>query len=137
MKTIFTFFLAIITIASFASSNDSTTYSVVKYSQGTFITANDTIGLLIVEQGVGISRGDALIAIMQTENGVKLAMGTSDENNVIKGISISADANIIFINASTIVIARKSFVSHGEADAALISVEEYYLAGDRLTYHKP
>lgn len=137
MKSAITFFLAILTVSAFAASNDSTNYSVVKHSQATFTTLDDTTGLAIMPEGAAFISGESVLGLVKTESGVITVIGQPTEDGKIKGISISADGNTVFINASVVVIVRKTFASHAEANDALISGEEYYLAGDRLTYHKP
>lgn len=137
MKSLITFFLAILTISAFAASNDSTNYSVVKHSQATFTTLDDTTGLAIMPEGAAFISGESIIGLVKTESGVITVIGKPTEDGKIKGISISADGNTVFINASVVVIMRKTFSSHAEADAALISGEEYFLTGDRLVYRKP
>lgn len=137
MKSAITFFLAILIVSAFAVSNDSTNYSVVKHSQATFTTLDDTTGLAIMPEGAAFISGESIIGLVKTESGVITVIGKPTEDGKIKGISISPDGNSVFINASVVVIVRKTFASHAEADAALLSGEEYYLAGDRLTYHKP
>lgn len=135
MKSIFTFILALITFSAFAASNDST-ISTTKLSQSNFTSVNDSIGVALTEQGAAFIQGDNLIGLVATESGVIKVVGLATEEG-IKGISVSHDGSIVFINASKVVISRKSFASHEAADAELLQGEEYYLTGDRIVYRKP
>lgn len=137
MKQFFTIILAALAITSHAASNDSTQFSVVKHSQATFTTLDDTTGLAIMPEGIAFVSGDAVIGLVKAENGSILVHGLPQEDGSIKGISVSADGSIVHINASKIVIVRKAFISHAQADNELLSGEEYYLIGDRIVYRKP
>jgi hypothetical protein len=135
MKSTFTFLFMLLSIAVFAASNDST-ISTTKLSQGNFTSVNDSIGVALTQQGAAFIQGDNVIGLAATESGVIKVVGVATENG-IKGLSISADGEIVYINASKVVITRKSFASHEAADAALLQGEEYYLTGDRIVYRKP
>lgn len=137
MKSLFTFFLAILTVSAFAASNDSNNYSVVKHSQPTFTTLDDSTGIAIMTEGVGFVSNNAGIALWKTEAGVIVAVGVKDANEDLKGIIISSNGELMKIEASHIIIQRKAFISHAQADNELLSGEEYYLIGDRIVYRKP
>lgn len=137
MKQFFTIILTALAITSYAASNDSTQFSVVKHSQATFITLDDTTGIAIMPKGIAFVSGDAVIGLVKAENGAVLVHGLPQEDGSIKGISVSSDGSIVHINASKIVIVRKAFISHAQADNELLSGEEYYLIGDRIVYRKP
>jgi hypothetical protein len=135
MKSTFTFFFMLLSIAAFAASNDST-ISTTKLSQGNFTHVNDSIGIALTQEGAAFIQGDNVIGLVATESGVIKVVGVATENG-IKGLSISSDGEIVYINASKVVITRKSFASHEAADAELLQGEEYYLTGDRIVYRKP
>ena len=135
MKSTFIFLFMLLSIAAFAASNDST-ISTTKLSQGNFTHVNDSIGIALTQEGAAFIQGDNVIGLAATESGVIKVVGVATENG-IKGLSISADGEIVYINASKVVITRKSFSSHEAADAALLAGEEYYLTGDRIVYRKP
>lgn len=135
MKSTFNFVFMLLSIAAFAASNDST-ISTTKLSQGNFTSVNDSIGIALTREGAAFIEGDNVIGLLATESGVIKVVGVATENG-IKGLSISADGEIVYINASKVVITRKSFASHEAADAELLVGEEYYLTGDRIVYRKP
>lgn len=135
MKSIFTFIFAVITFTAFAASNDST-ISTTKLSQSNFTSVNDSIGIALTAEAAAFVQGDNVIGLVATESGVIKVVGLTTEQG-IKGISVSHDGSIVFINASKVVITRKSFASHEAADAELLTGEEYYLTGDRIVYRKP
>lgn len=135
MKSIFTFILALITFSAFAASNDST-ISTTKLSQANFTHVNDSIGVALTAEGAAFVQGDNVIGLVATESGVIKVVGVATETGIL-GISVSHDGSIVFINASKVVISRKSFASHEAADAELLQGEEYYLTGDRIVYRKP
>lgn len=135
MKSTFTFLLALITFTALAASNDSS-ISTTRLSQSNFTSVNDSIGVALTEQGAAFIQGDNVIGLVATESGVIKVVGLATEEG-IKGISVSHDGSIVFINASKVVISRKSFASHEAADAELLQGEEYYLTGDRIVYRKP
>ena len=135
MKSTFTFLFAVIIFMAFAESNDSK-ISTTKLSQANFTHVNDSIGVALTAEGAAFVQGDNVIGLVGTESGVIKVVGLTTEQG-IKGISVSHDGSIVFINASTVVITRKEFISHAQADNELISGEEYYLTGDRIVYRKP
>lgn len=95
----------------------------------------DSIGFALTPDGVGIISNSAHVVVVKTEIGELIAIGNVEDE--IKGIRVTGDGEIVLINATTIVISRKTFNSHSEADAALQGGEEYYLQGDRGVYRKP
>ena len=137
MKSTFTFLFMLLSIAAIAASNDSTNFSYVKHSQPTVITYDDSTGIMIGNIGTGILGGESAIGAKKTEAGIILFFGRFDENDKLKGITFSEDGRSIIIDASSVVIVRKSFTSHADADTALQPGEEYYLIGDRIVYRKP
>ena len=137
MKSTFTFLFMLLSIAAFAASNDSTTYSVVKHSQATIITYDDITGLVIGDEGTGFISDKAGVSLWKTDNGIIVAIGTKNNDGDLKGIKILPEGNVLIIDADKVIINKKSFASHAEADAALLSGEEYYLTGDRIVYRKP
>ena len=128
--------IAMMTIGMMAHAQDSTEtelLNVIRHSQSVYTTANDSTALAVTPDGVAIVHEGAAVGIAVTPKGVFMIMKTHDD----KGISISADGKVIFLNADTIIFARKTFSSHADADAALQVGEEYFLTGDRLVYRKP
>jgi hypothetical protein len=99
----------------------------------------DSMALAIIPGAIGlISPGQANIFLYKIEDGSVIAvMGNVESDDGPVGIVVSGDGKTIFINSQTVVIQRKTFQSHQEADAALIPGEEYYLAGDRSVYRRP
>jgi alanine dehydrogenase len=95
----------------------------------------DSIGFALTPDGVGIVSNTGKVVIVKTETGELIVIGNTEDE--IKGIRVTGDGKIVFINADTIVILRKTFASHSEADAELQVGEEYYLLGDRGVYRKP
>jgi hypothetical protein len=95
----------------------------------------DSIGFALTPDGVGIVSNTGKVVVVKTETGELIAIGNIEDE--IKGIRVTGDGKIVFINADTIVILRQTFASHAEADAALQVGEEYYLQGDRGVYRKP
>jgi hypothetical protein len=137
MKSLFTIILSVLFTVSFAASNDSTTYSVVKHSQATIITYDDSTGLVIGGEGIGFISEDAGVSLWKTDEGVIVAIGTKDNEGNLKGIKILPNGNVLVLDAARVIITRKSFTSHAQADNELLSGEEYYLTGDRIVYRKP
>ena len=99
----------------------------------------DSMGIAFLNHAVGLISNDAKIYLYKVDGSrdVIAVMGNTDKDSGPTGIIVSPDGEYVQINSSKVVISRKTFASHSEADAALVSGEEYYLQGDRLTYHKP
>jgi hypothetical protein len=99
----------------------------------------DSIGFAITPDGVGmISQGYAQVVLYKIEDGSVIAIiGNLEAEGQIKGITVSGSGDITTITSNIIVISRKTFASHAEADADLQVGEEYFLTGDRNVYHKP
>ena len=99
----------------------------------------DSMGVAIIPGAVGLlSQGQANVILYKIEDGNIIAvMGNVESDDGPVGIRVSGDGDTVFINSQTVVIHRKTFQSHQEADAALIPGEEYFLAGDRSVYRRP
>lgn len=104
---------------------------------GTTIEMNDdTTGIIFTNQGVGFSSPYAAIAIGRFEGKRFLIFETTGEGEQ-KGIRMAEDGSKLIIKADAVIIFRKTFASHAQADSELLTGEEYYLAGDRGVYRKP
>jgi hypothetical protein len=104
----------------------------------------DSIGFIIHPDGVGIiSQGEANVVLYEIrESGEVIAIIGSLDNvdelyDVPKGIVVSGQGDKVIITSDIVVIKRKTFASHAQADESLEPGEEYYLAGDRGVYRKP
>jgi hypothetical protein len=98
----------------------------------------DSIGFAITPDGVGLISNSAKVVIFKTSDGGEAAViGNLEDPSVVKGIYVAGDGARVVINASEIIIVRKEFTSHAEADLQLQKNEEYFLQGDRLVYRKP
>ncbi len=132
MRYLFT--LALLAIGMIAYAQDENTAMTLRITPQFEFNA-DSIGFALTPDGVGIMGLEAAVAVTKTESGELIVIGNTEDG--IKGIRVKGDGSIVFIDAATVVITRKVFASHSEADAALEVGEEYFLSGDRLVYRKP
>lgn len=101
----------------------------------------DSIGFAIHPEGVGlISQGQAniiLYKIQETGDVIAVIGNLEQDDDLPKGILVDGQGNKVMITSNVILLNRKTFQSHAEADGFAQSGEEYYLAGDRGVYRKP
>jgi hypothetical protein len=97
----------------------------------------DSQALVVSPEGVGIMSNSIISAITRFEGKESAYIGYSAEGEDFKGIYVTDSGKLVMINADKIFIKKPTFQSHAEADAALESGREYWLAGDRNEYHKP
>lgn len=102
----------------------------------------DNIGFAIYPEGAGlISQGYAnviLYKLPDTGEVIAVVGNISDEEaDLPKGLLVSGNGDTLYVTSATVIINRKSFNSHSEADDALEVGEEYFLKGDRSVYRKP
>jgi hypothetical protein len=97
----------------------------------------DSQALVVSPEGVGIMSNSIISAITKHEGKESAYIGYSAEGEDFTGIYVTDGGKLVMINADKIFIKKPTFQSHAEADAALESGREYWLAGDRNEYHKP
>lgn len=98
----------------------------------------DSIGFAFLTYAVGLISPDAKIFLYKVNDSgeVIAVIGNTDDESGPKGIKVSGDGNVVHINAECVVIERREFNSHQEADNALRVGEEYSLIGERIVYIK-
>lgn len=96
----------------------------------------DSQALVVLPNGAGIQSVGMASMITKIEGKNSLMIGDEGETEW-KGIIVTDNGETIYITSSKVVILRPKFNSHSEADALLVSGQEYYLNGDRGVYRKP
>jgi hypothetical protein len=97
---------------------------------------DDSTGIEFHNFGVGFKSPNAAIGFGKFGE-TRLLMFCTTGGEEPKGILMEEDGSMILIDATAIIIKRKTFASHAEADESLLQGEEYYISGDRGVYRKP
>lgn len=98
----------------------------------------DSQALVVSSEAVGIVSNTIFSVVTKNTESIETAyIGYAEEGQEFKGIYVTDGGKLVMINADKIFIKKPTFQSHAEADAALESGQEYWLAGDRNVYHKP
>lgn len=133
MKQILTIILAALAITSYAQEPTIT----IRYGEQIELN-QDSIGLAFLSNSVGFtSKGASIGLVKGFFEGRVIAVVGNTNGDSCRGLMVSTDGEMLTINSNVVVIVRKTFASHADADAALITGEEYYLEGDRIVYRKP
>lgn len=139
MKPLTIFFALILTGLTVSAQTAAEPMPPITMRYGEQIELNaDSIGIAFLNYAVGLISKGATIALVKGDsasNVIAIIGNTSGDSPI--GLFVSADGQTLTINSNVVVISRKTFNSHGQADVALQTGEEYYLAGDRLVYRKP
>jgi len=101
------------------------------------LTNKDSISLIVSQDIVGFLGKELVSSMGHKDETEAYYIGNYDESDVFNGIIVYNKGKYIVISGSQIVILRKTFASHAEADESLLGGEEYYIAGDRGVYRKP
>jgi hypothetical protein len=147
MKKILILILIVLSINAYA--NDSTYLSTTISTIPKIDMNVDSLGFAISDEGVGIisiaNNKSSNIILYKLENGEVIAIiGNADEpdpneingyvSDIPNGIIVSNSGKTVFINAEKVIIKRREFNSHSEAESVLNINELYYLRGDRNVY---
>jgi len=101
----------------------------------------DSMGFAIHPDGVGlISNGQASIVlyrIQETGDVIAVIGNLEQDDDLPKGILVDGLGKTVMVTSDVILLNRKTFASHAEADEIAETGEEYYLEGDRGVYRKP
>jgi len=133
MKTLF-LIIAIMFTGMVASAQDFEPTQIAIKPWG--IMNADSQAVVVMPEAVGLVGKSVFIAVNTFENKESAYVGQSDDSG-FKGICVAESGELVFINASKVIILRPKFASHADADASLINGQEYYLNGDRVVYRKP
>lgn len=101
------------------------------------IMNTDSIAVAVTSEAVGLIGKTIFSAITVDDGKEKIFIGNVDESGSFSGLIIEEGGKTVVINAESVLILRPKFNSHSEADALLVSGQEYYLNGDRGVYRKP
>ena len=109
---------------------------VLKRGGSTLELNTDSTGIQFHNFGVGFTSPNAAIGFAKFGDKRLLLFATTGEGEP-KGVLMEEDGSLLVIDATAIIIKRKTFASHAEADESLLAGEEYYISGDRGVYRKP